>query len=317
MSAYFDKIKKTDYYAETRYGCRALFKYHRPGSYFYNRFFVREKIARLKISGWHLPETAAYSFHTLCGHKHIFMFAWSLVSWLYQTKSLPEIYLHSDGTLTKDDELMLKSIFPCLHLIDPEEVKNKIVSALADYPHIRAYRDNYKKHPVYLPKLIDPYFVSHAPYCLFFDVDVLFFAYPKEVLANVSAQIPFMTAGNVDMFLTQGLAGFRYADGSYPQDAPGFVNGGIVGYPKDSFNLAELDGFFDRCGPDSQYRLIEQVGYAYVLSRNKNFQALDKGAYHIKGAVGEVTVAKHYTGPRREEFWFEGVKILKKPILKS
>ncbi|KKS41287.1 hypothetical protein A3H03_03070 [Candidatus Kuenenbacteria bacterium RIFCSPLOWO2_12_FULL_42_13] len=314
MLAYLDKIKKTNFYAEARYCWRAVFKYRHPWSYFINRFFVYKKIARINIARLGLPETDAYSFHTLCGHKHVFMLAWSLASWLYQTKVLPEIYLHADGSLTKDDELLLHHIFPRLRIIDPAEVKDKIVSALADYPHIRAYRDNYKKHPVYLPKLIDPYFVSHAPYKLFFDVDVLFFAYPKEVLANISAKIPFMAAGNVDMFLTEGLAGFRYADGACPKDAPGFVNGGIVGYPEEGFSLSALDYFFERCGPTSQYRLIEQAGYAYILNRNKNFQKLDQRQYHIKGAVGENTVTKHYTGPRREEFWSEGVKILKKRI---
>ncbi len=308
-------LKKLPGYQEGRFIYLAAFKRRQLWSYLRHRFYYGPKIKRLDIGTWALRDTDLYSFHTLCGHQHVVMLVWSLASWLYQTKELPALYLHSDGTLTPDDIALLRRVFPRVTVVEPEAVKNDISARLAAYPHLRAYRENYQKHQIYLPKLIDPYFLSPASYKLFFDVDILFFNYPQEIMECLRSATPFMTAGNLDMFTTNGLAGFRFADGSLPEKTSGFLNGGIVGYPQTSFDLAALDHYFERCGPDNNYRLIEQAGYAYLLSRCQNFHTLDIKNYHIKGPVSQLTVSKHYTGPRREEFWLEGIKILRSKIL--
>src|SRR3989338_7348645 len=60
---------------------------------------------------------------------------------------------------------------------------------------------------------------------------------------------------------------------------------------------------------------IEQSGHAWILSRHARILPLDPARYIIKGPVNSETVVRHYTGPRRELYWIEGVKILKDKIL--
>ncbi len=85
-------------------------------------------------------------------------------------------------------------------------------------------------------------------------------------------------------------------------------NSGIVLYNKSSFLLDRLEDYFNKLNNDSRNNhFIEQAGYAYCL---KNLKDLDEYRYMIKGKVDEGVIMKHYTGPRRHQFYAEGLKIL-------
>ena len=86
------------------------------------------------------------------------------------------------------------------------------------------------------------------------------------------------------------------------------LNSGVVYYQKSMFDLKLVEEFFSRLDPAFSYPvLLDQPAYAYTLGQNGQVTLLPQTDFPIRGPVSDTTVAKHYTGPRREEFWFEGV----------
>ena len=72
--------------------------------------------------------------------------------------------------------------------------------------------------------------------------------------------------------------------------------------------------FFDNAdGPINSY-LIEMTGWAFLLNHTK-FCFLPIERYHIKGGLMSETVAKHFTNPRRHEFYAYGIDEVRKRML--
>lgn len=150
-------------------------------------------------------------------------------------------------------------------------------------------------------KLIDPYFTGSAPRRLILDTDMLWFGRPDEIVDAMETghAMPFM--------MISPQKAFKLCDGTQLSQELSDLNSGIVGYTREDFDLDRLEGFFSKGTPYNHF--IEQAAYAYTFGSLPSFRSLDPKRYVIKeDAPG--TVVKHFTGPRREEFWFEGVVLL-------
>ena len=158
--------------------------------------------------------------------------------------------------------------------------------------------------------MIDPFFVGDADVKLILDSDLLWFKQPGELLDDIfQKRLPIFMGG-------YGKMDFVFSDGSIlPENIAG-VNSGVVCYKKKQFSLDSLEEFYSRVGSNANPHFVEQAGYAYILTRGSQPIFLPADKYLIKGPVSERTVMKHYTNPRREQFWFEGVNRLKGEVLK-
>jgi hypothetical protein len=302
-----NSIKKLRFYQELRYLYRVFFHYRRPLSYAYYRFFLGPKIRTLEHPLDQASFDPSYSIHFLCSHTDLDMLLWSLASWYQVVLQSGRVYIHEDGSFSEEDRKIVAKLFPQAEIIDYEWATTQALEIwLKNSPYARSFRQNQKV--VFATKLVDPYFVSPASARLLLDTDVLWFRTPTEILDLLHKQThPFFLAGRVPM-------NFVFADNKFPADIA-TLNAGIIGYAKQDYQLADLEEFCQKIGPQSDLYFFEQAGHAYVLSRHNRIQALDKQTYFIRGRVDQNTVVKHYTRPRREEYWFEGIRILKQRIL--
>lgn len=224
------------------------------------------------------------------------MLLWSLASWHKVVESSGKIFIHEDGSFTDEDRALVARLLPHATLVDMA-ISNKKAEEewLKDLPHARGLRKNYKKH-ILIVKLIDPFFTSNAPQRLILDTDLLWFQKPEEVLKLLQENHqPF----------------FQYGSPAPNQE----FNSGICGYDAKDFTPHALEAYSKN--PDPMPHFIEQSGYVSILkTAGKGLHTLDKEAYTVRKPVGEQTVLKHYTGPRREEMTLEGMGILKKRILR-
>ncbi len=309
-------FKKNFFYQESRHIYRAFFKYHHLPSYLYHRFIVKTRIWQAKIFSRTPQIDQSYSLHLLCGHVSVDALLWTLSSWIYHAKNMPLIYIHEDGSFTVEDQRKLAKLLSDVKIVERSWAKKQASDNwLKNYPFSRDFREADSRY-IYAIKMVDPYFVSSAPYKIIIDTDILFFNYPEQIINFIKEKKSFALPGNSPMLPGPTYMDYAFHDGSGLSDKITWVNSGIVGYAQENFSLDTLEEFCQKNGVNNLSRVIEQAGLAYILGEYRELNKLDQEKYFIKGPVdpGE-TVLKHYTGPRREEYWFEGVKFLKPKIL--
>ncbi|OGE82640.1 MAG: hypothetical protein A2846_03195 [Candidatus Doudnabacteria bacterium RIFCSPHIGHO2_01_FULL_49_9] len=301
-----NRIKGTHLYKELRYIYRSFLHYHRPFDYLYYRYVVGPKIRKLDHPIDREPTTDEYSVHTLCNHEGLDLMLWALASWYLVAEQSGPVYIHEDGTFTEQDRTLVKKLLPHATLIDRAWAQSQIDGWLSGYPAALDFRKHVERY-IYMLKFIDPYFVSNSSARLVLDIDMLWFKKPDEVFdLLLQKKYPFMIRSYRPME-------YKFTDGSSLPPNLQMANAGAIGYQTAQYELARLEEFLQRNGTDSPPRLTDQAGYAYILSASPGFCYLPSDQYTIKSKPDPV--ARHYTGPRREEFWFEGVKKIYKKVL--
>jgi hypothetical protein len=135
-----------------------------------------------------VPAESEIELHTLCHHDALTMGIWSLYSFLRWAEGRIALFVHSDGSLTRDDAARLQEHFPKVRLVAPEEGREFVERRLVgpNYAFLRDYR---AKH--YLsPKVLDIHLSEGARTIVLMDTDVLFFRRPDEILSRCLGPTP-------------------------------------------------------------------------------------------------------------------------------
>jgi len=298
----FKKIKKEIFYLR-----KAFLTYKKGWLYIYNKYFLAKKIFGLK--GVDRPATIEnLSVHILTNHRDIKMASWSVASFYLNAEIAADLFIHNDGSLTQKDKKILKSLFPLAKLIEPEDVLDKKLSKLASFLEVKNLRVENKNWWVF-KKLIDPYLVSDREYRLIIDSDLIWLKRADEILDALGSDKSLIT-------YTDHAGGFiKFKDGSVLDQEKAKYNSGIVFYKSKNFNLNKLTEYFEKLDLKDKKNnwFVEQAGYALALD---NLDILDKEEYHVKAGIGDKTVVKHFTGPRRVLFYIEAMPLVKNKILK-
>jgi len=236
------------------------------------------------------------------------MALWSLGSYYAVARDIGRLFIHSDGTLTDNDRKLLVRFFPHATVIDPTQVLARYRDAFDRFPRLKAFRLAHRNN-FFLTKLIDPWIVSERDIRLIFDIDVLWYK-NSDIISHVLEEDhphSFMMTGiQKEQGSHAWINTVYFKDGSSLPPAYTVYNGGIMLYHKDNMPEERLSDYVERVDmtrPESQH-WIEQSGYASVM---QDLQVLPPEAYTIKGKVGDAVTARHYTGPRRVEFYTEGL----------
>jgi hypothetical protein len=291
---------KLFYFALTKYGAREA------AAYLYYRTWVNHRLRRLNTP-LDRPVTAEqYTMHLMCSHIDLDQLLWALMSWYRVSSESPQVYIHDDGSFTRQDRHLIARLFPQARVIEYEYATEQARTTwLAEYPLSLAVRNNRADtKPV---QLIDPYFVGDKDYVFLVDTDILWFHPPRELLDYMHGddEVPlFWTGRRQKPFLAKDGQVLVKEDFSQ-------CNGGCIYYKKDHFDVSFLEDYIAKMPPtDPVQRFRNQPPYVYVLSQYGRVVNLPVEKYVNKAKLTDTTVAKHYTGPRREQFWFEGVKTL-------
>lgn len=297
--------KENFIYRELRHIWRSFFVFHNISSYLYHRFIVKSRVRSFFVTS---KATAPqnYSIHYLCSHEDLDMLLWSLASWYMVVPDSGKVYIHEDGTFTEKDRKFINSLLPTAQILDRFSIKEKVLDLLKQYPETYNFRKEDSKY-IFGIKLVDPYLISNSSKLLIFDTDILWFKKPKEIFELLSNQVPFFLRGKNKM-------DYKFEDASELPEQINCANSGVVGFDKRSFHLEALEQFLKRNGRNNHSRVIEQAAYVYVLNQHSEVELLNNQNYQIKGGVIDQTIVKHYTGPRRELFWAEGVRLLNRSL---
>lgn len=298
----FKKLKLELFYIR-----KAFFEYKKGLKYLYNKYFLARKILRIDKILEKPINNQDLSIHTLTCSRDFIMFVWSMASFYQVVDTIGQLYIHNDGTLTKQDKGILNKFFPSAILVDTNQFSDKYLDELNKYPIIKEFRTGYPKYFL-LKKLIDPYFVSPKKYHLFVDSDLLWLNTPQEIEQEIQN-------GCQNSLITRNYAlhpdyTIHCKDGTKLNDQLAMLNSGIVLYRRDNFNLEKLQEFFNKVDTTNDFNshFIEQAGYAYCL---ESLESLPYEKYTIKDDLSDKIIVKHYTGPRRLLFYIEGIEAIR------
>lgn len=286
---------------------KAFLEYRHGWRYIFDKFFLAKKILTEKFF-WPSQTNSNLSIHVLACQRDFIMLLWSLNSFFTFFSYPHQLFIHNDGTLTNKQINILKKFFPKVIIVAPTELLINQQQVLENYPVLKNFLIT---HPEYylMKKLIDPYFISDKKNILVIDSDLLWFQSAAELLNNLKNN----TAQSLMMW--SPLPGPVYFKNNHSlNEYLSHYNSGIVLYQKDNFDLALLENYLSQVDaerPDN-FQFIEEGGFATCL---KNLMPLPKEKYIIKGKVDEQTVARHYTSPRRPNFYLEGLPIFKNKLL--
>ncbi len=295
-------VQQLPFSNELRQGYRAFVKRGALRAYVFYRFLATFRLRRRQTPLDRPVTTTQYSMHLLCSHHDVNLLIWALASWYSATSQAPQVYVHEDGTFTTRDRQLLRTLFPLAQVIDWHwATKQAIQTWLVDFPQLLHYRHRLGQH--FAVKFLDPYFIAPSERVLVVDTDVLWFREPDELFNAIS------TDKSPVFWQEKRFQHFTFSTGEpFPKEL-GYLNSGLVLYHKRDFDVQKAEQFARKIVlPDHLF--VDQPAYAYALGHERQVIALPTETYRIKGRINSSTVAKHYTSPRREQFWFEGVKYI-------
>ncbi|MCH2213510.1 MAG: hypothetical protein MK110_19605 [Fuerstiella sp.] len=177
--------------------------------------------------------------HTLVDHQHLWTFALGAKSLLRFVDNLA-IVLHDDGSLTEEDQVLIREHIPGLRIITRQEADERMDRVLDPYPFCRQFRE---KNRVMAQVFDFPQFTA-GKRLITFDSDILFHSRPDEVLdwlTDDTAQVLF------DEEVSPVCPQIHGVDITIRQDIPfGFVetlSGGFVcGFPA-MYELSQIEEY--------------------------------------------------------------------------
>jgi hypothetical protein len=243
-------------------------------------------------------------------HRDAVMAAWSLASYYAFSKVIGHLTLHNDGSLTQTEILMFKRLFPSVTIVNANDFFITHENALAEHPILRKFRSEFTGFQA--KKIIDVFLERKGDIVLYLDSDMLWFKNPKELVEEINN-----SARNVSYMMSNHPERIHvtYKDGTQSSDMVAECNSGVILFHKDNYDLNKVSEYIGNVDYMTRESIFsDQACFATVLP---NVHILPRDAYFIKGEINEHTIMRHYTGPSREKFYFYGINLIYKAILKK
>jgi len=120
---------------------------------------------------------ATVEIHTLTCHRHIFMYLLAIKSLLRFNDHI-SVVVHDDGSLTKEDESLLKEHIEGILIIKRSLADRQIDEILKNYPVLREYRKNL----LILIQALDYVLLSRSEKIISLDSDTIFLKKPERLI---------------------------------------------------------------------------------------------------------------------------------------
>lgn len=287
------------------YGWKGILKY------LVNKFWNSKKVYDLKLPKYELVENT--EIHMLCRKKDADMLAWSLFSFIDQSGICPKVIVHDDGSFDQNAAAKLERKFPELTVLFLKKA-NELINNRADLsPKFLEYR-KYGHKLIY--KLTDIFLLSQSGKVMILDSDVLFFDRPQEILDFINDNIDCDSLiSKHNQTYNMKLSEDYVKKYSILENNAGCMNSGIILYKKSKIEFGKLLEYFENTQRKAEDYFVEMSGWGCLVAQTK-FKFLSSDKYQIKNRPNQNTVAKHFTNPRRHEFYIYGIDMVKRRVLK-
>jgi len=233
--------------------------------------------------------------HSLVCHRDLYVYLYSIKSFIKNTTNNCSIIVHDDGSLTEDDIRMLKKHIEGLKIYNVKEADKIVIPKLEKYPLIKKLRSE----NVLLRKLTDFYFLSKTGKIISLDSDILFLRKAKEI------------KNWIDMDKKEALLSSEYPVNSHQDkylintelNYVKNLNSGLICYYKSMINLELAEKCFKMENFVTLYRpngvgdqKFMAVNFGEARERkNIKINRLNPNLYiHNRNIENKYAIAKHY-----------------------
>jgi len=272
--------------------------------FFYRIFYFRFKKVKLKIKKNEFP------VHMLVCDKDYKM---SLITLFYFLKSsglIYDVFIHDDGSLSKSQEYIFRSLSPEINYISRSQSDDLIQKELKEFQTILKWRQDFP----FALKLIDLYFYSSSLYYIYLDSDILFFRKPiylNELVKKSYNHKDLNNFFNKDIESAYVTSEHIFKD-KFGIDLKPRLNAGLIFINKSIFNFSNINWFLENETylnfEASRKHVSEQTLYAILTSISNTDTSYLPIEYDVslnKSVPDSVT--KHYVGKIRYKYSLEGL----------
>ncbi len=271
-------------------------------NYYKNKFFGHYLLK--KMEPWHAAAIdSEFELHILSQEFMLWPMAVAIRTFLHYSGLSPAIIVHVEKGFDQKATDLIESKFSNLRVLSWEE-STRDIDARADVSsRVKKYRLG--KNPIIL-KLIDVVLLAKTKKVMVLGTDVLFYKRPDEIVDFVKGSADVEAMGAQDIAESPMLITESYAQkyDVYSRRAQ-HLNSDLLVFRHDLLATEQLEEYLDNSLEPEAY-FVDMTGYAVLLT-NLVFKFFPYERYHVKGSVGPETVAKHFTGPRRDELYSYGI----------
>ncbi len=300
------RVLNPKYSPECRLNFRCYF------NYFKNRFFGN--IMASWVEPCEFSPNKDFELHILSQGGNLWMTIWSLKSFVFHSQLCPKIIIHNDGSIDERAVRILKEKFSGLEVISRQEADDLVFNRSSFSERVKKFR---RSNNNLLLRIIDIPLLSRGSKIMILGDDVLFFKRPREIVNFVNEKSHHKAiASQNDNACNLGITE-EYCDKyKLKERRADLMNPDVLVYDKDCITDNMIEEYFENTIMGTDYYFMELAGFACMIGQN-NFSYLPIDTYHIKGPVSENTVMKHFTNPRRQDFFAYGIDVVKNTMEKA
>lgn len=256
-----------------------------------------------------VPGEDCVEIHMLCGHRDVIMGIWASWSLMRFIQDIAVLVVHSDGTITREDEERWKKIVPHVSIISRDVADTIVEKHLGDCAGLVCkWRNGYGTSP----QLIDSHLFGKSHKIIIMDTDVLVFKRPE-------ALIDCLRDENVDFAWCEDVRESYSAPAGLLHEVVGckmprrFNCGFIVSKRLSLEDYIWLNRKMRAILDDGRIDLNRywacQTYYALLAARSGKAKVLPENYSTILGVTSHDCVARHYVGIKRVRFRYytEGI----------
>ncbi len=286
-----------------RYGPRGWYRYIK------NKFFPVFLTRRVKSIS--VPVNSDFEWHILSHKIGLWMTYWTIRSFMGQSGLVPRVIVHDDGTIDAETARMFESKFSNVKVLRREDA-DKLFEQANVPPIIKKARQSKN---FYILMFLDHFFLSTTRRVMVSDNDILFFSRPTEIIDFMAGKsavdaMYFVAGDGRNPLPINDAYRQKYAD--IVDDATR-LNSGLMIFDKSKINIDRIVEYFEHA-TDFDDHLIEQSGWGMILSQVPH-AFFPESTYRLRGGVDHPVIFKHFTKPRRHEFFAYGIDEARKRIV--
>jgi hypothetical protein len=297
-----DRIKREIFFLHKLFSRR--YPAHFYLNYFKYRFFGEAILSRLPI----YTDTGRdnFSVHMLCQEPDVQMVEWAIRSFLKHTSLSPKFIIHDDGSMTKASAAKLERRLHNVHVLFKADARQALQAHPSYTPLVRKFDE--QGHKVSL-QLVDCYLLSDTEKVVLLDGDVLFFKKPGELVDFIENKTPYDAMVSKQYGTYDLKVKMEYAEKyRLTERQAGFMNPGLIAINKSAFPQEKFIEFLENTErPHGDY-FLPMSGWGSMIAQ-ANYAFFPEDRYIMKGRPTGETVMKHFTNPRRHEFYAYGIEM--------
>lgn len=275
----------------------------------WHRYVTRKRI--LDADTIRCPENADIEVHMQVCARDWLNALWTLRSFWHCVKQPFQLVIFCDRSVTEEMQAHLRhrlpgaDVLPCD--LPPPEVKTSFAERFPEIYRLRTDRRFFT-----LPKVTDSYALRRHDVVLTIDPDVLFFAKPDELLADLDPARRYFGRFNLPRRDADPRGAFcldpKPLHEQFGVDLPLRFNCGLGSLNYEAANWEWIEHILKTLPPDPERAFMLDQTIFWLLSERGGWETLPTERYALEPVESlDGVVARHYFGKTRDLFYVEGI----------